>query len=127
MLYYKNGWHLCAEKVRYIQHGEEIEQSVGGEGHDWWVEFEQKWEYTEIQEFILVGPTEEQVARLEEVNQLKVPDGFAGIVGDYVKDGSFPAGYNHPLRLLQLKKEQQLQDNYLLDLDFRQAMSELGV
>ena len=35
----------------YIQHGEEIRQYVMSEGHDWWLEFEEKWEHTEIIEF----------------------------------------------------------------------------
>jgi len=128
MVYYKNGqWHICAEKVRYLQYGEEITQYVGQEGHDWWVDFEQKWDHTKILEFVPVEPTSDQAARLEEVNQLRIPDGYGGIIGDYVGDGAFPEGFTHPLRALQIQREQLQQDEYLIDLDFRQSLSELGV
>ena len=60
MLYFKNNrWNVSTEKVRYTQHGEEIEQYVGVESHDWWIDFEEKWEHTEIIEFIPVEPTQE--------------------------------------------------------------------
>ena len=107
LIFYKNGnWHLCSEKVRYIQHGEEITQYVGSEGHDWWVDFEQKWEHTEILEFIPVeSPTEEQLNRLEEINELNIPDGFGSMLSNYVENGTFPESFNHPLRKLQAYKE----------------------
>lgn len=110
-----------------MQHGEEIEQFVGAEGHDWWIDFEQKHEHTEIIEFVDVVATNEQLARLDEVNQLNIGDGFGEMLGNYVRDGIFPDGFTHPLRNLQLQKEQELQDSYLLDLDFRQSITEMGV
>jgi len=128
MIFYKNRkWHMCSEKIRYMQHGEEIEQFVGAEGHDWWIDFEQKHEHTEIIEFVDVVATNEQLARLDEVNQLNIGDGFGEMLGNYVRDGIFPDGFTHPLRNLQLQKEQELQDSYLLDLDFRQSITEMGV
>ena len=128
MILYKNRkWHMCSEKIRYMQHGEEIEQFVGAEGHDWWIDFEQKHEHTEIIEFVDVVATNEQLARLDEVNQLNIGDGFGEMLGNYVRDGIFPDGFTHPLRNLQLQKEQELQDSYLLDLDFRQSITEMGV
>ena len=105
MVYFKNNqWHICKEKVKYIQHGEEFEQYVGAEGHDWWVDFEEKWEHTEIIEFIPVEPTDEQLQRLEEVNSLNIPDGYGELVQNYVINNKFPEGLNHPLRELQLQK-----------------------
>ena len=128
MVYYKNGcWHLCAEKVRYVQHGKEIKQYVGQEGHQWWVDFEQKWEHTEIQEFIPVEPTSGQVERLEEIKQLNLPDGFGSVLGEYVEHGVFPEGYMHVLRPIQIAKEQTDQDMYLIDQDFRLSLVEMGV
>ncbi len=110
MILYKNRkWHMCSEKVRYVQNGEEITQFVGSEGHDWWLDFEQKHEHTEIIEFVDVVATQEQLDRLEEVNQLNIPDGFSSILSDYVGDGVFPEGVNHPLMTLQLKKENEQQ------------------
>lgn len=128
MIFYNgNMWHLCAEKVRYSQHSEEITQYVGSEGKEWWLDFAEKWEHTAILEFIPVEPNVEQLARLEEVNKLGIPEGFNVEAGNYVEFGEYPEGFSHPLRPLQIFKEQQLQDRYLLDLDFRQSLSELGV
>ena len=128
MLYYKGQWNFCTEKVRYIQHGEEITQYVGSEGHDWWVDFEQKWAHTEIIEFIPVEPpTEEQLKRLEEVNQLNIPDGFVYECSQYVEFGIFPEGVNHVLRPIQIMKQQDEQDEYLIDSDFRLSLLEMGV
>lgn len=127
MIYYKNGWHLCNEKVKYKQHDEEIIQYVMSEGHDWWVDFEEKWEHTEIIEFIPVEPTQEQLDRLEEINQLNIPDGFGYECSQYVEFGIFPEGFNHVLRPIQILKQQEEQDKYLIDLDFRQTLNEMGV
>lgn len=127
LIYYKNGWRLCSEKVKYIQHGEEITQYVGSEGHDWWVDFEEKWEHTEIIEFIPVEPTQEQLDRLEEINQLNIPDGFGYECSQYVEFGIFPEGFNHILRPIQILKQQDDQDEYLVDNDFRLSLIEMGV
>ena len=105
MIYYKNRWHLCNEKVKYMQNDKEITQYVMSEGHDWWIDFESKWEHTEIIEFIPVEPTLEQLDRLEEINKLNIPDGFGSMLSDYVGNGVFPKSLNHPLRYLQVYKE----------------------
>lgn len=118
---------MCNEKVRYIQHGEEIEQYVMSEGHDWWVDFEEKWKHTEIIEFISAEPTEKQLNRFEEINQLKIPEGFSAELGDYVESGVFPDGVNHILKSLQIQKENSSLSNYVLDVDMRLTMQELGL
>lgn len=100
---------MCTEKVRYVQHGEEVTQYVGAEGHDWWIDFEQKHSHTEIIEFIDVVATDEQLARLDEVNQFNIGDGFGAVLSDYVDNGIFPEGVNHPLMTLQFKKENEQQ------------------
>ncbi len=127
LIFYKNGWHLCNEKVKYIQHGEEMIQYVMSEGHDWWVDFEEKWEHTEIIEFIPVEPIEMQLNRFEEVLQLNIPEGFGGELGDYVEHGIFPGGFNHVLRPIQILKQQDEQDSYLVDSDFRLSLIEMEV
>ena len=116
MLYHKGGlWHFCAEKVRYIQHGKEITQHVGEEGKQWWLDFAAKWDHTEIIEFVPVEATEDQITRLEEINQLRIPDGFGSMLTGYVQDGAFPEGLAHPLRQLQIAKEQERQDQDIAD------------
>jgi hypothetical protein len=127
LIFYKNGWHLCNEKVKYIQHGEEMIQYVGSEGHDWWVDFEEKWEHTEILEFIEVEPSAEQLVRLDEINELGIPDGFGYELSQYVEFGIFPDGINHALRPIQIQKEGMEQVDYLVDVDFRLSLIELGL
>jgi|LSQX01.3.fsa_nt_gb hypothetical protein len=127
LIFYKNGWRLCSEKVRYIQHGEEIEQYVGSEGKEWWLDFEEKWEHTEIIEFIPVEPTQEQLDRFEEINQLNIKEGFGHECSQYVEFGIFPEGFNHILRPIQILKQQDEQDTYLVDNDFRLSLIEMGV
>jgi hypothetical protein len=141
MIFYKNRkWNMCSEKVRYVQHGEEITQYVGSEGHDWWIDFEQKHSHTEIIEFVDVEATQEQLNRLNEVNQLNIGDGFSEMLGNYVKDGIFPNSVNHPLKTLQTTKENQeqgidlsereiqeiIQGQEISDLDIRILMLEMG-
>ena len=127
LIFYKNRWHLCNEKVKYIQHGEEITQYVMSEGHDWWVDFEEKWGHTEIIEFIPVVPTAEQVKRYNDILQLNLPDGFGGTLSEYVEFGIYPEGYNHVLRPVQILNQQIEQDEYLIDNDFRLSLIEKGV
>lgn len=128
LIFYKNGnWCLCDEKVKYTQHGQEVTQYVGSEGRQWWEDFAEKWEHTEIIEFIPVEVTQEQLDRFEEVNQLNIPDGFSAELSDYVELGIFPEGFNHVLRPIQILKQQDEQDEYLVDNDFRLSLIEMGV
>ena len=41
--------------------------------------------------------------------------------------GIFPEGFNHVLRPIQILKEQNEQDAYLVDNDFRLSLVEMGV
>lgn len=128
LIFWKKGkWHLCNEKVKYIQHGEGIIQYVMSEGHDWWLDFEEKWGHTEIIEFIQVEPTQEQLSRFEEVVQLNILEGFGGELSGYVELGIFPEGFNHVLRPIQILKQQDEQDSYLIDSDFRLSLIEMEV
>ena len=118
---------MCNEKVKYIQHGKEVEQYVTAEGHDWWTDFEEKWEHTDIIKFIPVVPTDEQINRLEEVNQLNIKEGFGYECSQYIEFGIFPEGFNHILKPIQIEKQQDEQDSYLIDSDFRLSLIEMGV
>ena len=123
---YRNGnqWDLCPYKVRYTQYGEVLEQYT----HDkqWWIDFAEKWEHTNIIEFIDMKYTDEQKARLEEIKN--IPEGFGVICSDYVKDGSFPTDWaDHPLQLIQLRKENTSlkEDISTLQNNLDQAVMEL--
>lgn len=108
--------------VKYIQHGEEIEQYVGSEGKEWWIDFAERWEHTEIIEFIPIESTEEQIKRLEEINQLNIPDGYGDILSNYVKNGVFPEELNHPLRHLQIAKENEQQGVELSEREIQEII-----
>ena len=128
MIFYKNRkWDMCSEKVRYTQHGEEIEQYVGSEGRDWWIDFADKWEHTEIIEFIDVVVTGEQLARFEEVSQFNIPEGFGSELSDYVKDGVFPEGINHPLKTLQTTKENEQQGVELSEREINEIIQGMQI
>ncbi|HLR58926.1 MAG TPA: hypothetical protein VK094_00410 [Pseudogracilibacillus sp.] len=129
MLYQKNGeWALSPYKVKYRQHGEECEKYT----HDkkWWKDFAAKWDHTEILEFEDVTYSDEQKARLEEVKDVK--EGFEYYAARYVLDGKFPNQLepeerleDHPLRVLQLEKENKQLGQVTTDLDIRILMQEL--
>lgn len=113
-------------KVKYTQHGKEIEQWALP-SKQWWTDFEQKWEHTELIEFVEVELTEEQAKRAEEIENLRIDEGFREMCIEYILDGVFPTGVEHPLRQLQIKTEQTEQDTYLIDQDFRLSLVEMGV
>ncbi len=75
----------------------------------------------------IVEPTEEQISRLEEVIQLNISEGFGGELSAYVEFGIFPEGINHVLRPIQIQKESGNLSNYVLDVDMRLTMQELGL
>ena len=124
----RNGsqWRLYPHKVRYIQHGEEIEQWALP-NKEWWTDFAEKWDHTEIIEFTEIELTEEQITRFEEIKYM--PEDFMEAYIDYVLNGEFPNEFpkNHPFMLLKAQKENEIQDIALLDLDFRQSMIEMGL
>ena len=126
-------------KVKYIQHRQEIEQWALP-SKEWWIDFADKWEHTEIIEFVEIELTEEQLARASEIEQLPMDEGFREICIDYIMGGVFPEGINHPLRDLQIQKENQeqgielsereiqeiIQGQEISDLDIRVLTLETG-
>ena len=83
-----NGWRLAEHTVRYIQKSEEIEQVVGEEGKEWWLDFAEKWEHTQIIEFTDLHYTSEQLTRLEEIQG--IGEGYMEACSDYVLNGNIP-------------------------------------
>ena len=95
-------------KVRYRQHGQEIEQWALP-NKQWWIDFADKWEHTEIVEFTEIELTEEQAKRVEEIENIRLDECFREMCIEYILDGVFPTGVEHPLRQLQVQKENQEQ------------------
>jgi hypothetical protein len=84
-----NGNHLelVPLKVRYLQHGEEIEQWALP-NRQWWEDFAERWDHTTILEFIEIELTPEQMARYEQVKHM--PDGWIDQYTDYILEGKYP-------------------------------------
>src|SRR5688572_13987700 len=118
-------WRLYPHKVKYTQHNEEKEQWALPNRH-WWEVFEKDWEHTEIIEFEEVSLTHEQLMRYEDIKYL--PEDYPHEYEHYILSGEFKVDgipKNHPFVVLKALKENEIQDSYLLDLDFRQSMMEL--
>ena len=105
----KEGLELSTLKVRYMRNGETIEQEVGQEGKQWWLDFASKWDDTEIIGFVDVAYTVEQLTKFEEIRGLSIA---TNILNDYVMEGIVGEG----LEMLQLKKENQELRSLLADL-----------
>lgn len=105
----KEGIQLATQNVKYLQHGEEKEQIVGSEGEQWWIDFADKWEHTEIIEFVDIEYTNEQLERFEEIKDIAIAE---NILNDYVINGMIGEG----LALFSLKKENEHLKQTLADL-----------
>lgn len=128
MVYYKdNQWNLPELEVAYNDDGQLITKNVGSEGKDWWLELADLHEDIELIKFTDTASTDEELARLKEVNELNIPEGHSGVLGDYVHEKKFPDKANHVLKDLQNKKADESYQNYFVDLDFRLSMSEMGM
>lgn len=115
MLYYKDKqYNLVKEKIKYKQDGEELTNHIGQEGKQWWLDFEEKWEDMEILEVKRIKVTELQEARLEEVNQLNIPEGYDSLLDNYVSHGKFPDEFSHLLKDIETKKNNESTEEMLL-------------
>ncbi len=95
-----DGWKLAEHTVRYTQNGEEIEQVVGEEGREWWLDFAEKWEHTQIVEFTDLHYTAEQLTRLEEIQS--IGEGYMEACSDYVLNGNISDV--EPFQVMRLKQ-----------------------
>ncbi len=121
-------FRLYPWKVRYRQHGQEIEQWALP-SKEWWTDFADRWEHTEILEFIEVELTEEQLARFEEIKDM--PEDFMEMYIEYILTGNISNEVelptNHPFQIIKLRKIDGQNTDYLVDIDFRLSMTELGL
>jgi len=107
-------FRLYPWKVRYRQHGQEIEQWALP-SKEWWTDFADRWEHTEILEFIEVELTEEQLARFEQVKH-GIPEAFREVCVEYILDGKFPdEGVSCTITKLQMLKNNMERKE---DIDF---------
>ena len=86
MLYYENNqWHICPYKAKYTTHGEPQEKYTADK--KWWKNFVNKWWHHESLHFEPVNPTSAQLARLNEINNADIPQGFISDASAYVEYG----------------------------------------
>lgn len=126
IIYYKDGrWNLNPYLVKYNQHGENLEKYT--EDKEWWLDFEEKWDHTEVLEFVDVEYTTEQKERFKQIEHF--PEDFGSAYSEYVKDGSFSGDTpsDHPFSLVRIRHEQSARDNYMLEFDMRMTMKVLGL
>ena len=98
-----NRFELYPHKVKYIQRGEEYEQWALP-NKEWWTDFADRWEHTEIIEFVEVELTEEQQARYEQI-KYDIPEAFREACIEYILDGKFPdEGVSCTITKLQMLK-----------------------
>lgn len=110
VLYKDNGeLKLSVTKVKYIRDGEELEQFVGGEGKQWWLDFVEKWDHTEIIEFVDAEYTNEQLSRFDEVKNLAISE---VVLEQYIANGTIGDG----LELLALKNENKELEGTVMEL-----------
>lgn len=110
-------------KVIYTQHGKELEAYTSDK--KWWENFASKWDHTEIVEFEDTSFTDEQKERLKEVEHLG--EEYSHYAEEYVLNGKFPNETEneeerveqHPLRMLQLKKENQMLGQSLTESEIK--------
>ena len=79
-----DGYKLAEHTVIYKKNNKTIEQAVGEEGKEWWLDFAEKWSDTEIIEFTDLHYTDEQLARLDEIKIMELSD---NVLDEYVING----------------------------------------
>lgn len=112
MLYYENNeWKISKHKVIYTDNGEQLENYVGIGDKQWWDDLAKQHKDINIVEFVEITTTDEQLERLDVINQLNISDGHGAVVSDYVLEGKFPDEASHVLKdletnLLKLENKQ---------------------
>ena len=114
MVKYENGQYTpCTYKVTLQNRGaEEIHYA---DFRTYWEDMVAKHDHLTNLSFEEITFTAEQDARLQEIAELDIPEGFTAEVRTYVESAKFSEGYQHPLADLKQKKEKAKYDNDLDD------------
>ena len=114
MVKYENGQYTpCTYKVTLQNRG--VEEIHYADFRTYWEDMVAKHDHLTNLSFEEISFTAEQDARLQEIAELDIPEGFTAEVRNYVKNGEFPDGYQHPLSDLKQEKEKEKYDNDLDD------------
>lgn len=110
MIIYEDGKYTpCTYKVTLKNRG--IEETHYANFRTHWQDMVAKHDHLTDLKFEEITFTAEQDARLQEIAELNISEGFQAEVRQYVKTGEFPEGYQHPLSDLKLKKERDEHQN----------------
>lgn len=123
-----NQYELYPFKVKYLNYEEPTEQWALP-NKDWWAAFSEKWSHLTELEFEEIPVTEDMQKRYEEIKDM--PEDFTDIYTEYALTGNMSEDrelpINHSFSILRMKKESENQYAVLIDLDFRQTMTEMGM
>lgn len=104
MIIYEDGEYTpCTYRVTLQNRG--IEETHYTNFRTYWEDMVAKHDNLTNLNFEEVAFSAEQNARLQEISELDIPQGFQAEVREYVETGNFPEGYEHPLSDLKLTKE----------------------
>lgn len=112
-----SGWKLAQQTVRYTRDGEDFLQVMGDEGEQWWHDFAAKWPETTGIEFTDLHYTPEQLARLEEIQD--VEGRYIEEMERYVLDGIIS---DIPFFM---PKPEEMQAQTLLNTEFLVILAEI--
>ena len=114
MIIYENGEYTpCTYRVTLQNRGVEETHYANFRTH--WEDMVAKHDHLTNLNFEEITFSAEQDARLQEIAELAIPQGFQAQVKEYVENGGFPDGYQHPLSDLKQKKEKEKYDSDLDD------------
>ena len=114
MIIYENGEYTpCTYKVTLQNRG--VEETHYANFRTYWEDMVAKHDNLTNLNFEEVSFSAEQDARLQEISELDIPQGFQAEVREYVETGNFPEGYEHPLSDLKLNKEREKHNEEIND------------
>ena len=114
MIIYENGeYTTCTYRVTLQNRGVEETHYANFRTH--WEDMVAKHNHLTNLNFEEVTFSAEQDARLQEISELSITEGFQAEVRKYVETGNFTDGYEHPLSDLKLKKEREQHHNDIDD------------
>jgi len=114
MIIYENGeYTTCTYRVTL--QNRDVEETHYANFRTHWEDMVAKHNHLTNLNFEEVTFSAEQDARLQEISELSITEGFQAEVRKYVETGNFPDGYEHPLSDLKLKKEREQHHNDIDD------------
>ena len=114
MVIYEDGEYApCTYKVTLKNNG--VQETHYANFRTYWEDMVAKHDHLTDLQFEEIIFTAEQDIRLQEIAELEIPQGFQSGVREYVENGNFPEGYEHPLSDLKQKKEKEKYDGNLDD------------